>query len=71
MTKPHRPWSYWARHKREKCCCSGYHFPHRRGGGACNHSPRADYYIALRNGATRAEAMAELSVDQLERMFPI
>jgi hypothetical protein len=68
--KPLRSASYWARHKREKCWCSGYHFPPRRTGGACDHSPRRDYYIALRNGATTAEAMAELSAAQLERMFP-
>lgn len=71
MSKPLRPLSYWLRHQREKCGCGGYHFPHRRTGGACDHSPRAAYYIALRHGATQAEAMELLSADQLERMFPI
>lgn len=60
------------RGKRPKpCWCGGYWFPHRKGGGACEHSPRADYYLALRYGATMAEAMLELSINQLERMFPI
>lgn len=53
------------------CSCSGYWFPHRPGGGACYSSPRADFYAALRNGASLSEAMAELSVAQLERMFPL
>lgn len=49
----------------------GYHFPHRKGGGACDFSPRAAYYIAKRNGASESEAMAELTADQLDRMFPL
>ena len=69
--KPLRLLSYWARHRREKCTCGGYHFPHRRTGGACDHSPRRDFYRALRHGATLAEAQAELSAAQLERMFPL
>lgn len=58
--------------KRPKpCWCGGYWFPHRKGGGACEHSPRADYYIALRYGASVAEAMLMLSAAQIERMFPL
>jgi hypothetical protein len=58
--------------KRPKpCWCGGYWFPHRKGGGACEHSPRADYYIALRYGATQSEAMEWLSSAQIEKMFPL
>lgn len=53
------------------CWCSGYWFPHRKGGGACFSSPRSEYYMAIRQGATWAEALELLSVNQLERMFPI
>ena len=63
-------WNRW-RNTRMKCLCGGYWFPHRKGGGACDHSPRASYYIALRSGATLSEAMATLSAEQLERMFPL
>jgi hypothetical protein len=56
---------------RDKCGCGGYAFPHRKGSGACEHSPRHEYYLALRQGATKAEAMELLSVDQIERMFPL
>jgi hypothetical protein len=59
------------RNKRLKCSCLGYHFPHRITGGACEHGARRDYYITLRDGGTRAEAMAALSAIQLERMFPL
>lgn len=69
--KPLRPLSYWLRHQREKCCCGGYHFPHRRGGGACDHSPRADYYRALRSGVDPEEAQLLLSVNDLRKLFPI
>lgn len=70
-TKPNRPQSYWRRHRLQKCGCGGYWFPHRKGGGACDFSPRADYYRAIRDGATVPEAQLLLSVDQLERMFPL
>lgn len=56
---------------RYRCDCSGYWFPHRRTGGACIYGPRSDYYHALRQGLDQAEAMALLSVNQLERMFPL
>lgn len=55
---------------RLKCECGGYHFPHRKGGGACIHSPRSAYYTALRNGASDSEAQAELWCDKLELMIP-
>lgn len=61
----------WRRNLALKCQCGGYHFPHRKGSGACVHSPRAAYYVALRCGATVAEAQQELSAEQLERMFPL
>jgi len=53
------------------CGCGGYWFPHRQGGGACHSSPRSDYYLALRAGVPHEEAMMLLSVNQLERMFPL
>jgi hypothetical protein len=56
------------RNTRNRCDCSGYHFPHRKTGGACCHGPRADYYQALRQGLDRAEAEQLLSADQLARM---
>jgi hypothetical protein len=55
----------------QRCGCLGYHFPHRKGGGACEHSPRVDYYRAKRAGLAEGEAQELLSVDQIERMFPI
>lgn len=66
-----RPLSYWLRHQREKCGCMGYWFPHRKGEGACEFSPRADYYAALRRGLSQAEAMQLLSVADLEKFFPL
>ncbi len=51
--------------------CGGYHFPHRRGGGACIHSERAGYYHALRQGVPLSEAMQLLTAGQLEAMFPV
>ena len=59
------------RNTRLRCDCLGYHFPHRKSGGACEHSPRRSYYWALRNGATRQDAMLELSAAQIEVMFPL
>lgn len=53
------------------CLCGGYWFPHRKVGGACDFSPRRDYFLALRSGIAEAEAMLELSVSQLERMYPL
>ena len=59
------------RNTRLACRCGGYHFPHRRGGGACDANPAVDYWRALRCGASKEEAMQLLSVAQLERMFPL
>lgn len=70
MGKPLRPASYWRRHREQKCPCGGYWFPHRVGGGACEFSPRGNYYKALRDGATLEEAKSLLSAKDLERMFP-
>ncbi len=52
------------------CWCSGYHFPHRKTSGACDHSSRADYYHAIRAGLSVAECMALLSAADLRRFFP-
>ena len=54
-----------------RCNCLGYHFPHRKGSGACESSPCGDYYQAKRHGMPESEAQALLSVAQLERMFPV
>jgi hypothetical protein len=48
------------------CTCGAYHYPHRRGGGACVHGPLAAYYVALRCGATVPQAEAELWAGKLE-----
>lgn len=69
--KPLRPYWLVLKCRRLKCWCRGYWFPHRRGGGACEHSPRADYYTALRAGLSQAEAMALLPANVLEEMFPL
>jgi hypothetical protein len=36
----------WQRPK--PCWCSGYWFPHRKGGGACDHNPNEIKIIKLR-----------------------
>jgi hypothetical protein len=59
--------STW-RATRLRCDCGGYHFPHRRTGGACDHGARRDYYLAVRCGVPRLEALELLSAAQLERM---
>lgn len=51
------------------CWCTAYWFPHRHGGGACEHSSRARYYAALRAGLP--EALEFLSAADLRRMFPL
>lgn len=53
---------------RLRCDCGGYPFPHRRGGGACYHSPREAYYQALRNGLPGNEAEELLWAVQLEKL---
>lgn len=35
---------------RVPCRCGGYHYPHRLGGGACDHSPTRALHIAKRGG---------------------
>ncbi len=62
-----RQHSSW-RNTRLRCDCGGYWFPHRRTGGACIHGPRSAYYLALRAGATRSEAEAEMWADKLEQL---
>lgn len=58
------------RNTRLACRCQGYHFPHRRRGGACDHNSAVDYWRGLRGGMTKEEAMQLLSAADLERMFP-
>lgn len=70
-TKPKRPLSYWRRHREQKCWCSGYWFPHRRGGGACVHCSRADFYAARRSGLSLSQAQELLSVADLRKLFPV
>jgi hypothetical protein len=55
----------------DKCCCWGYSFPHRKGSGMCDHSPRSDYYRAIRDGVPAREALQFLSIGQLERVAPL
>ncbi len=63
-------WRSTAKHRntRLRCDCGGYHFPHRKTGGACIHGPRADYYNGLRSGLSKNEAMQLLWAHQLERL---
>jgi len=49
----------------------GSWFPHRRGGGGCEHSARRDFYVVLRNGGTLADAQQMLTADQPDAMFPL
>ena len=56
------------RNTRLRCDCLGYWFPHRVTGGACEHGPRADYFHAIRQGATRSEAEALLWSHQLDKL---
>lgn len=59
------------RRGRNVCDCGGYKYPHRKFGGACYHSPRADYYHALRADVPVSEALQLLWADKLERMSTI
>lgn len=36
------------KHGRIMCYCGGYWFPHRKGGGACEHSKTRDIHLAIR-----------------------
>ena len=71
ILKPKRTQAYWAKHKLEKCECGGYWFPHRKGGGACEHSSKKDFYAAMRAGLPLSECQTLLSVQDLEILFPI
>jgi hypothetical protein len=48
------PRQFLTRNQRLKCTCSGYWFPHRKGGGACDHSKTRDIHLAIRYGNTEA-----------------
>lgn len=61
------------RNTRLRCDCMGYWFPHRRGGGACDKANpgRRDYFRMLRQSVPEAEAMAELTEADLNRLHPL
>jgi hypothetical protein len=61
----------WKRNRTRKCDCGGYHFPHRKGSGACIYGTRADFYAARRAGLPLKQCMELLSAADLERMFPL
>jgi hypothetical protein len=56
------------RNTRLRCDCGGYHFPHRKTGGACHAGARADYYLALHAGISKPDAEALLWAHQLDRL---
>lgn len=64
--------SKW-RNTRLRCDCGAYHFPHRKGGGACDRATpgKRDYFLMLRQGVSAATAMAELSEADLNRPHPL
>jgi len=41
------------------CHCGGYWFPHRKGGGACDHSKTQLFHLALRRGEDELDAFIE------------
>lgn len=43
------------------CSCTGYWFPHRKGGGACEHSRTRDICMARRHGD--AEALMDALIE--------
>lgn len=43
------------RMNRKGCGCIGYHFPHRRGSGCCDHNPRARENRMKREGSGEQE----------------
>ena len=47
------------------CWCGGYWFPHRRGGGACEHSRTRDIHLAIRlkDGEALLEALIAHAFD--------
>lgn len=59
--------SAW-RNSRLRCDCGGYHFPHRKGGGACDFGIRRDYYLGLRGGLSKPEAMTLLWAHTLDTL---
>lgn len=56
------PFRAMTRNQRLKCECGGYHFPHRRAGGACAHSKTLVYHLARRQGLSDADARIELQL---------
>jgi hypothetical protein len=51
---------FMTRNQRLKCICGGYHFPHRRGGGACVDSKTRAIHMAIRGGDPDEIAEARL-----------
>lgn len=49
------------------CQRGAYAFPHRHGGGACEHGPYADYYHGIRQGLSEEEALQLLWSDKPEK----
>lgn len=50
---------------RVMCSCTGYWFPHRKGGGACEFSPTRNIHLARRRGdpGDMLEALADHAWD--------
>ena len=48
--------------------CHGYWFPHRKGGGACDHSKTRDIHLAIRSGDE--EAIFNAKLDYAEK-YPV
>ena len=59
------------KHGRAVCGCGGYHFPHRKGGGACDYSLYADYHRALRAGVPAHLARELIPSNHLEYLHEL
>lgn len=46
---------------RPVCWCGGYWFPHRKGGGACDHSKTRDIHLAIRSGCKESLLEARMA----------
>lgn len=47
------------------CSCTGYWFPHRKGGGACEHSTSRRWHLALRNKVQDPEELLEAYIEMI------
>jgi hypothetical protein len=52
----------WRRNQRLKCSCTGYHFPHRKGGGACDFSKTCGVHRSRRDGDKIGEIDAHIDL---------